>query len=124
MRLLLDTHAYVWFRNLDGRLPPSLRGKIESAAEAFVSHVSLWELAIQASLGRIRSVDRFFDGLDDAGLVALELKTAHIARYRHNPLHHRDPFDRMIVAQAQVEELVLVSVDSAIAAYDVQILTN
>lgn len=122
MRLLLDTHVYVWFRTLDRKLPVSLKKKIEAADVAYVSFVSLWELAIQASLGRIKGAERFLEEPNSAGLEPLELKPAHIDQYWRNPLHHRDPFDRMLIAQAQCEKLTLASVDGLFSSYDVKLL--
>ena len=122
-RLLLDTHALIWFVSNDPNLPVSTRDKIESADDVFLSIASLWEMAIKLNIGKLPLQGNFEDiepQLIAAGLTILPLTFADTVQFRYLPLHHRDPFDRILVAQAINHSLVLVSRDVAFDAYDLQ----
>ena len=121
-RLLLDSHAFLWFVNDDPRLSRTAREAIEDARnDVLFSVVSVWELSIKARLGRLAlkpSVVGFFESQarkNDFTLLPIELR--HLAPVSTLPLHHGDPFDRLLIAQALVEGLPLVSGDAAFDAY-------
>jgi PIN domain nuclease of toxin-antitoxin system len=113
-RLLLDTHALLWFVSNDSALSTSARSLIEDADEVFVSVASAWEAAIKAHLGKLTldaaSVEAFFEEqMRDNDFNYLPIAPAHVFRAAALPLHHRDPFDRLLIAQALAEELSLVT---------------
>lgn len=87
----------------------------------FVSIVSLWECAIKSSIGKLSIPDDFFDVVA-AGFEILSVDLAHVERYHQIPLLHRDPFDRMLVSQALVGDLILISRDDQISRYDVKLV--
>ena len=121
--LLLDTHAFIWFLENDSHLPVATRQYIESADTVFVSIASLWEIAIKLSIGKIAlqsAYETIEAGLDNAGLTLLQISFADTLLVRHLPLHHRDPFDRIIVAQAIDRDLLLVSRDRNLDSYQIQ----
>jgi len=121
-RLLLDTHVFLWWRMDDPRLAATTRSTIAEAELVFVSVVSAWEAAIKMALGRLRLPDRFETGVVDSGFERLLISFAHAERAGGLPVHHSDPFDRMLVAQAQAEGLTLVTHDRRLAPYDVDVL--
>jgi len=117
LRLLLDTHTFLWWD--EDALPKSVRRRIEGADEVFVSAASAWEVAIKSALGKIVAKAQIGDAIADYGFTALPITVAHADAVRRLPLHHRDPFDRMLIAQAQLESLTIVSRDPAFPAYPV-----
>jgi PIN domain nuclease of toxin-antitoxin system len=121
MKLLLDTQLLLWAASEPGRLTPATRRLLEDPRhELLFSAASIWEVSIKASLGRDdfsadpRVLRR---GLLDNGYVELPVTGAHAAAVLDLPSHHRDPFDRLLVAQAQVEGITLVTADAAVARY-------
>ncbi len=127
MRLLLDTHVLIRLAT-DRRevMPDSALRAYEAAEQVNISVVSEWEIAIKRSLGRLtwhaEFVARYEAGLRENRVRWLDVTRAHCERVASLPLHHRDPFDRMLVAQAQVEGLSLLSADGLISAYDVAVV--
>lgn len=123
MRLLLDTPVLIWAVSRPERLGARIRtALVAPGTTAFVSAVSAWEIAIKRALGRLGFPLEDFDRvLDEAGLEHLPVLAAHGIEAGSLPRHHGDPFDRMLIAQARVEDLVLVSEDVAYAAYDVRL---
>lgn len=120
MRLLLDTNALLWWLFELPHLGTATRAKIESPeAEVFVSSVSAVEITIKEATGKLRAPDDLPAQLSANEFAELPLSVRHGVAMRGLPLHHRDPFDRMLIAQARVEGLVLVSSDRVISAYDV-----
>jgi PIN domain nuclease of toxin-antitoxin system len=124
MRLLLDTHAFLWFIMGSSSLSPSTRDLIEDGAnERFLSAASLWEIAIKVSIGKLTlsaPFDVLFpEQLDSNGIGLLGIEAAHTAVVSTLPFHHRDPFDRLLVAQAVVEGMPIISTDIAFDAYPV-----
>jgi PIN domain nuclease of toxin-antitoxin system len=122
LRLLLDTHAFLWWRADDARLPRSARAAIAEAIVVFVSAASAWEAAIKAALGRLEYPDTIQAGVEASGFDKLSMTFAHAEQAAQLPAHHHDPFDRMLISQAQVENLTLVTNDRHIARYDVPLL--
>lgn len=122
MRLLLDTHAVVWALTEPERVAPEALGMIETSEnEVFVSVVSPWELAIKLARRRIELPEIFHEALRDDQFSLLPVTIRHAEAIASLPHHHRDPFDRMLVAQAQVEGLTLVTSDREIRRYAVSI---
>ncbi len=124
MRLLLDTHTFLWFIDGNAALSPAARALIEDPAnERYMSMASLWEIAIKYSLGRIQLAQPFHIFLPQQLLhnqmEILGITVAHTAAIATLPYQHKDPFDRMIIAQALVESLPVISIDTALDAYGV-----
>lgn len=126
MRLLLDSHTLLWWVRDDPALKKRARTLIaDSANECYVSHASAWEMAIKASLGKLTlpsTVERFVvDQCEINGFRLLPITLAHIALVELLPFHHRDPFDRLLVAQARLEGMTLVSRDPTLKDYGISI---
>jgi PIN domain nuclease of toxin-antitoxin system len=121
VRLLLDTHVLIWWDE-GRRLSRDARRAIHEAPEVFVSAASAWEVAIKVALGRLRPTRTVEEAAGESGFVELPVTFRHAARIAALPLHHRDPFDRLLVAQAEVEGLTLVTRDPAFEPYGVETL--
>lgn len=123
--ILVDTHALLWFLSGDAALSTPARQAIEDNERVGVSIASLWEIAIKIGAGKL-TIGRGFDGLVadllDNDIEVLPLDVGHLRRLLSLPLHHRDPFDRVIIAQAIAEGLQLVTKDAQFAAYEVELL--
>ena len=122
MTLLLDTHVVLWWRQGGRRLSREARAAIAAAAIVHVSAASAWEVAIKMAIGRLDLDQPFEAHVREAGFETLPITFAHAAEVARLPRHHADPFDRMLVAQARVERLTLVTHDRAFLAYDVPTL--
>ena len=121
-RLLLDTHVFLWWRGEPSRLTAEVRNTISTADVVFVSAASAWEAGIKAALGRIDLPDTIEAGVLASGFEKLLITFSHAERAAGLPFHHRDPFDRMLIAQSQIEDLILVTHDGLLRPYDVEIL--
>ena len=122
MNLLLDTHAVIWFLGGRDELRREARDAIESADRVYVSAASIWEMATKVARGRLDAPSDFAHRLGDLGMLQLALEWEHARVAGGLPLHHRDPFDRMLVAQAIVERLTIVTRDEAIGRYPVPVI--
>ncbi len=124
MRLLLDTHALLWWLADDARLAEPVRNAItDPRNDAFVSAASAWEIAVKARLGKVTMPNDLVEQLAANSFTALPVQVPHALAVRHLPDHHRDPFDRLLVAQAQIERLTVVTADETIPRYDVAVLS-
>ncbi len=121
MRLLLDTHVLIWW-DAGQRLSSAARAAIREADEVFVSAASAWEIAIKASLGKVVSSRSVLQATVECGFVELPVTFAHTEQLATLPALHRDPFDRLLVAQALAENLSVVTRDPAIARYRVAVI--
>lgn len=122
MRLLVDTHAALWLLDEDKRLSASADQMLTDASnEVLLSAAVVWEVAIKRSLGKLDAPDGFAAMLLDAGALPLAVSIDHARAVRSLPWHHRDPFDRLLVAQAILEDAVLVSSDDRLRAYDARV---
>jgi PIN domain nuclease of toxin-antitoxin system len=122
MRLLADTHAALWLLGEDKRLSSHADELLTDATnEVLLSAAVVWEVAIKRSLGKLDAPDGFAQQLLDGGAMALPISIDHARAVRSLPWHHRDPFDRMLVAQATLEDAVVVSHDSRLRSYDVSV---
>ena len=127
MKLLLDTHAFLWLINDDYA---HLRGKasvelfLAADTQAFLSLASVWEMAIKIRLGKFELqqplVDFIPEQLQRNQIELLPIGFEHIVQTMQLPFHHRDPFDRLLIAQAMIEEMTLISVDGAFSDYEVK----
>lgn len=122
MRLLLDTHVLLWWLADDPRLPSRVRGRVEGAAQVLVSAMTVWEIEIKRALGRLDAPDDLVELLPSQGMGLLPLTAVHAVAAARLPRHHEDPFDRALVACAQVDGLRLVTADATVLAYDVAAL--
>ncbi len=122
MKLLLDTHVVLWWQRDDRRLGQEAREAIATADLVWVSAVSGWEMSIKAALGRLRLAEPFGALLAADDFKELPMTLAHAGRLADLPLHHADPFDRMLVAQALTERAHLVSHDRSLDAYGVPMI--
>ncbi len=127
MKLLVDTQCWLWMHSAPERLPASVRRVLASAASSlFLSSASIWEMAIKAGIGKLRLPlplnEYVLTRLEQSRTDVLPIDHHHALRVAGLPPHHRDPFDRMLVAQAQVEDWPIVTTDPQLAAYDVEVI--
>jgi PIN domain nuclease of toxin-antitoxin system len=123
VRLLLDTHALIWFTGEPDELRPEARQAIVDADTVVVSAASIWEISIKLALGKLQPpVDDLVGELREWNFDLLAIMPAHAWAVARLPEHHRDPFDRMLVTQAQLEGLTIVTRDPDIARYQVAVL--
>jgi PIN domain nuclease of toxin-antitoxin system len=121
VNLLLDTHVLIWWDE-GRRLTAEARRAIAEADTVYVSAASAWEVAIKIGLGRLRPTRTVQEAASDSGFLELPVTFSHAERLTGLPPHHRDPFDRMLVAQAAVEELALVTRDPVFARYGLDLI--
>lgn len=122
MRILLDTHAFLWWSDDSPRLSPAARTAIEAASAVLVSVASAWEAAIKIGTGKLTVRTGFEEAVERNSFQKLLISFAHAAAAGALPRHHRDPFDRMLIAQARVEGLVIVTHDRQFASYTVPVV--
>lgn len=123
MRLLLDTHALIWALDAPDRLPAKVHEAFETSAVVFISAASTWEIAIKVAIGRlVFPIGELPQALADAAFQELPISIPHSLAAADLPLLHRDPFDRLLVAQAQHERLTLVTLDPDVRRYSVDTL--
>jgi len=122
LSLLLDTHILLWWLADSPRLSKKARKAIQDAETVWVSAVSAWEIALKRSRGLLEAPDNLEATLRARDMQALPLTIAHAAAAGKLPLHHRDPFDRMLIAQALVESLTLLTADPQQTAYDAPVI--
>lgn len=118
MRLLLDTHIFIWAVTDSPKLSHEARRQILAADEVYVSAASIWEIAIKSGLGKIEGdVVQMVSAIEGSGFLELPVTADHAARVADLPLHHRDPFDRLLVAQAMTEPLTLLTAENVLSRY-------
>jgi len=122
MRLLLDTHALIWWLGREGLSEDAEAAIAAPESEILVSASSVWEAEIKAAAGRLHLSGDLIHGVEKSGFAELPVRSQHGRAAARLPLHHRDPFDRMLIAQARLESLVLVTRDPAFRLYDVPLL--
>ena len=120
--LLLDTEALIWWDANDPRLGGRARTAIQDAAEVYVSSASAWEIAIKSALGKLRTTRRPAKAVADGGFLELPITFEHAEAVQALPLHHTDPFDRLIIAAASVEGCAIVTSDEKFRMYDVELV--
>ena len=127
MKLLLDSHTFVWTHEEPQKLSRKAAFEIQNPAnELFLSAASVWELQIKIQVGKFKFNDTFENVIAEQqlinGIQILPVNLAHALYLKNLPLHHKDPFDRILIAQATVENMTLVSADSKFSAYQVNLL--
>lgn len=122
MRLLLDTNALLWLLGGDARLGATARSAIEGAERLVISEANLWEVSIKVSIGKLAPIAGLHAALRDLGFERISIADRHLLRLETLPMLHNDPFDRMLIAQALADNLVVVTADEAFATYGVQVL--
>ncbi|MFM2125621.1 MAG: hypothetical protein RL328_2072 [Acidobacteriota bacterium] len=122
LNLLLDTHVLLWWLGGNHRLGSRARQAIVSADRVFVSVASVWELSLKAARGNLQTPDDLEQQLENSGFEVLDATMRHAIASTRLPKHHRDPFDRMLVAQAKEESLTLLTADEAQAKYGVAVI--
>lgn len=124
MKLLADTHALIWFAEGDEKLSAAARSALESVDNSlWISAASIWEMAIKISIGKLvvsGGLANFRKSAEQGGIQVLDITGIHAERVAALPFHHRDPFDRLLIAQAELEQMSLVSQDEALDAYGVK----
>ena len=123
MLLLLDTHAFLWWNNDDPKLGPEAREAIaDSDNIVFVSAATAWEIATKRASGKLEAPGDIAEWVHKDDFTPLPIEIEHAVLSVDLPNHHRDPFDRLLVAQATLEDLTLVTIDDEIAKYDVEMI--
>jgi len=126
MKLLLDTHIVLWFwDNVEKLSKESLSAITEPANEKYISIVSAWELVVKINVGKLAfegGVANFFKMIEENGFELLPVKEEHITRLETLPLHHRDPFDRLLLATAISEQMTFLTSDKEFAQYGVPLI--
>jgi PIN domain nuclease of toxin-antitoxin system len=123
LRLLLDTHTALWFVSGDERLGDGARQHLlDDTNRVLLSAAVVWEISIKTSLGKLVVPEEYLSLLLGAGVQALPVSVEHAAAVAALPWHHRDPFDRVLVAQASIEQAALVSRDEALSPYGVTLV--
>ena len=126
MEFLLDTHTFLWFAFGDEKLPIQIQDKIKNLKNScFVSVASLWEITIKQRLGKINltlSIGELFRLAELNQIEILPISSEHLIKLSKPPLHHKDPFDRLIISQSISEKLILISRDSEFAKYKIKLI--
>jgi PIN domain nuclease of toxin-antitoxin system len=118
MRLLLDTHVFLWAVADSRLLKPQARRAIEAAEQVYVSAASIWEIALKARIGKLKAdPEALMDAIEASGFVELPVRAAHAVGVAKLALHHNDPFDHLLLAQAIAEPLKLLTADEVLVQY-------
>lgn len=123
MSLLLDTHVVLWWLTDDPTLSEDIKARLDHEPEVYVSSATVWEVAIKQSIGKFSAPADLPERIRDSGFLPLPISFEHAIAAGRLPPIHRDPFDRMLVAQARYEDLTLVTRDLECQKYDVTVLT-
>ena len=124
MNYLLDAHSILWYTLNDDRLPVQQYRNIENSSnQIFISYVSIWEIGIKNSIGKLK-IEKSFESfvkekLEPYNFIFLSIQLSHVIEATSLPFHHRDPFDRMLIAQSKIENIPVISSDSVFDKYGV-----
>jgi PIN domain nuclease of toxin-antitoxin system len=128
MKVLLNTHIFIWWDSEPEKLSPNILNLLQRTdTTRYVSHVSLWEIQIKNQLGKLalnQSLSDIYNSQSKNGISFLPVIPAHIFNLNNLPLHHKDPFDRLLISQALIEGLTLISVDEKFKLYDVPLFSD
>jgi PIN domain nuclease of toxin-antitoxin system len=124
MRFLLDTNVLLYALSDDARLKPFRGTLLPSAHDVYYSAVSVAEISIKSSAGKLVIPETYLDAVRQQGFIELPLTAAHSRATRALPWHHRDPFDRLLIAQALVEDLQVMTTDRQFDAYDIRLFKS
>lgn len=123
MKIIIDTHTFLWFINEQPELSATIKTLIESDTDVLLSVVSLWEIAVKVSIGKMTLPDTFEQFIPEQLMIndieILPIALPHLTLISSLPFHHRDPFDRLLIAQSIVEDLPIASIDKVFDAYGV-----
>lgn len=123
MEVLLDTHAFLWWNADDAALGEEARATIlDERTAVYVSAATAWEIELKRAKGKLEARGDVIDWIEQNGFLPLPIDATHAVAGAKLPPHHRDPFDRVLVAQAQLEKLTLLTADAHVRAYDVATL--
>ncbi|MEB3174689.1 MAG: type II toxin-antitoxin system VapC family toxin [Cyanobacteriota bacterium] len=127
MNLLLDTHTFLWFVNDDSRLSQFHKNLIENESnDSYLSLASLWEMSIKYNLGKLRLEPSYEDfvkkEVNGSNVILLAIKLEHIKANASLPFYHRDPFDRIIIAQSMTENIPIITLDVVFKQYSVELI--
>lgn len=126
MEFLLDTHTFLWFASGDEKLPKTIQEAIKNINNScFLSVASMWEIVIKQRLGKLNStmkIDKLFKLAQKNQIEILQISSDHLLKLSKLPLKHNDPFDRLIIAQSQAENLVVISKDDAFKEYQINLI--
>jgi PIN domain nuclease of toxin-antitoxin system len=120
-RYLVDTNIVLWGWHEPHRLSQRQRSVLADDAEFNVSVATVWEICIKAAIGKLETVPNVTDALISTGYQLLPIRPEHAEAVRHLPLHHQDPFDRLLIAQARMEGLRIVTADRHFSSYEVEL---
>jgi PIN domain nuclease of toxin-antitoxin system len=120
--LLLDTHVVLWWLADASTLSDDIKDRLDTEADVHISAATVWEVAIKQAIGKLQQPTDLPERVRDSGFRELHITSEHGLRAGRLPLIHRDPFDRMLIAQAQCEDLTLVTRDADIHKYEVSVL--
>jgi PIN domain nuclease of toxin-antitoxin system len=128
MKLLLDTHIFLWLNSEPEKMPPTAYEACRDPHnQLYLSHVSPWEIQIKQQIGKLQLRAALSELIEtqakENGLTMLPIELVHIYALSQLPCHHNDPFDRLLIAQARIESMVLVTVDQKISLYDIKTLS-
>lgn len=118
---LVDTNIVLWAWHEPHRLPQRILEILETDADFHVSVATIWEICVKVAIGKLETVDNVAEALISTGYRILPIEIEHAEAVRWLPLHHRDPFDRMLIVQAQIERLTMLATDEHFSAYDLVI---
>ena len=125
MKFLLDTHILLWWLGNEPKLSPQISAVISNPENTiFVSAATVWEMSIKKSLGKLSVPNNLREKLKDNNFTVLDITAEHGLKVTDLPWHHKDPFDKMLVAQAMIEGLTIITVDTKFPLYDVLLLTR
>jgi len=126
MKILLDTHAFLWWDSEPEKLSKNALELCQNPENAlFLSVASVWEMQVKTQLGKLKIDLRLSDLIrqqEENGIEILSVQVSHVLEIGNLPSHHKDPFDRLLIAQARIEEMVFVSADPIIAQYPVRVI--
>ena len=123
--LLLDTHAFLWFEGNDPKLPQNVMEELQTNDHVYISIATFWEIAIKNSMGKLELRLPIDEMMEKSGFSILPIKASHLKKLMELPWIHRDPFDRLLISQAQAEGLTLITKDENIRKYgDVETIWN
>lgn len=122
MSLLLDTHVVLWWLSDDPTLSADIKTRLDHEPDTFISPATIWEVTIKQAIGKLKEPADLPERIRDSGFRELPINSEHAVTAGRLPLIHRDPFDRMLVAQARCEDLTLVTRDPQVQKYQVSVL--
>lgn len=122
MSLLLDTHVVLWWLTDDPTLPDDIKTRLDHEPDVYISPATIWEVTVKQAIGKLKQPADLPERIRDSGFDEIPIKSAHAIVAGRLPMIHRDPFDRMLVAQALCDDLTLVTRDPHCQRYEVSIL--